>query len=207
MWFSVISAGLLAIATSVTAASSITVYQTTACTSSTPTPTAANPFLVPNADDYPFRAGEVSYITWTPTTSDTISLTLDNGTQFSLAEDIPNTGYFEWTPDASLINANEFVDIFDNTAYVLLLTDGTTTSQSPSLYVLSPTYPADFYNISTWRYPTVGEPTTIIWSPSTASGETTITRQLVFGNGEIPGPSNTITIGGMYSLFDFGAGN
>jgi hypothetical protein len=56
----------------------ITVGQTTACiTTVASAPTGTNPFLVPNTDDYPYRAGEMSYISWKPTTSGKVSLVLN----------------------------------------------------------------------------------------------------------------------------------
>ncbi len=53
---------------------SATVIQTTACSSSIPSPTGANPFLVPNADNYPFRVGKEVNILWNPTTSGSVSI-------------------------------------------------------------------------------------------------------------------------------------
>ncbi|TAQ84346.1 hypothetical protein B7494_g7332 [Chlorociboria aeruginascens] len=174
---------------------SISVYPTTACTpTASATPTGANPFLIPNADEYPFRAGEERLVTWTPTTSGSVSLVLNRNGESNtttLVSNIANSGSYAWSPDPALINKFTEEDESAN-SYFLTLSSSAGTSTSNTLDILSEGYPTVFVNVSDWNTPTVGLPTTIEWS---AGNESSIDIELVFGAGAIPGPSNTIIIG------------
>ncbi|CAI6334879.1 unnamed protein product [Periconia digitata] len=65
-----------------------------------------NPITRPLNEIVP--AGKAFEITWTPTTSNTVSLVLLKGPainvipQYAIVEGIPNSGKFSWTPDAAL---------------------------------------------------------------------------------------------------------
>jgi len=105
-----------------------------------------------------------------------------------------NSGYYAWSPDPGLVNWRTQLDENNNAPYTLELTSGSASTISPNIDILSSYFPTDFVNISSWSYPTLGQPTTIEWSPS---NESSISIQLEFGAGDVPGPSNTIIIASM----------
>ncbi|KAL4779604.1 Ser-Thr-rich glycosyl-phosphatidyl-inositol-anchored membrane family-domain-containing protein [Aspergillus varians] len=68
---------------------------------------SGNPILTPSLQEQ-VAAGSPYTITWDPTTEGTVSLVLLRGPStnvlplYALAESIPNTGSFEWTPSTEL---------------------------------------------------------------------------------------------------------
>ncbi|KAA8642228.1 hypothetical protein EYZ11_009011 [Aspergillus tanneri] len=67
----------------------------------------ANPFNIPPSG-YSFTAGEATTLNWEPTTSGTVTLRLQWGAVLTpnsgvaIAQSIPNSGSFTWTPPANL---------------------------------------------------------------------------------------------------------
>jgi len=103
------------------AAISSTVYGA-AVTTSSAQPTAsvapvdggANPIVAPLGNE-DIKAGEATTIKWTPTTGDTVTLILregtdanDLGTLTTIAANVDNSGSFEWTPSADLVDAGDY---------------------------------------------------------------------------------------------------
>ncbi|TQB77399.1 hypothetical protein MPDQ_003037 [Monascus purpureus] len=70
-------------------------------------PPSGNPIALPGLNEQ-VPAGKPYTITWQPTTPGTVALVLLRGPSSNvvpiqtLADGIPNSGHFEWTPDLSL---------------------------------------------------------------------------------------------------------
>jgi hypothetical protein len=115
--------------------------------------------------------------------------------ELTIIENIPNTGSYEWTPGAPFDIVQALATGFEQPdPYRVVLSDSGG-STSSSFLVVGEAYPNVFVNRSSWNTPTIGQPTTFLWS---ASNEETITLQLVFGAGALPGPDNTIIIAGIF---------
>jgi hypothetical protein len=74
---------------------------------------AENPIIKPDGKE-PILAGHTFTIEWKPTTEGTITLTLRQGPSTNLntlgviADKVPNSGTYEWTPDASLPSGDNY---------------------------------------------------------------------------------------------------
>lgn len=74
---------------------------------------AENPIIKPDGKE-PILAGHAFTIEWKPTTDGTITLTLRQGPSTNLhtlgviADKVPNSGTYEWTPDASLPSGDNY---------------------------------------------------------------------------------------------------
>ncbi|RJE27577.1 hypothetical protein PHISCL_00002 [Aspergillus sclerotialis] len=80
----------------------------------------ANPFNNPPGG-YSFKAGAPTALSWKPTTKGTVTLKLQSGGQINpasgttIAANIPNSGSFTWTPEASLPDKSDYtVEIIDD---------------------------------------------------------------------------------------------
>ncbi|RAQ54786.1 GPI anchored protein [Aspergillus flavus] len=81
---------------------------------------SANPFNIPS-EGYSFEAGEPTTLSWKPTTSGTVSLKLQWGavmtsnTGTTIAQNIPNSGSYTWTPPANLAAQPDYtIEIFND---------------------------------------------------------------------------------------------
>ncbi|KAI9889142.1 MAG: hypothetical protein M1814_005733 [Vezdaea aestivalis] len=74
---------------------------------------AQNSFNIPPGG-ISFTAGQPKELTWTPSTSGTVTLYVRQGDPKALnkgsiiAKSIPNDGKFTWTPDTSIVKGNDF---------------------------------------------------------------------------------------------------
>lgn len=72
-----------------------------------------NQFSVPEGG-YEFEAGEPTTISWDPTTSGTVTIRLQKGDDITpnsgivLGSNLPNSGSFSWTPNASLPPGSDY---------------------------------------------------------------------------------------------------
>ncbi|KAL2368940.1 hypothetical protein BDBG_04225 [Blastomyces gilchristii SLH14081] len=109
-----------------------------------------NPFNVPS-DGYQFVAGQPTTVTWDPTTPGTVSLRLQMGDNVTpqdgipLAENLPNSGSFEFTPPADIPTASTYyLQIMDddhpeNSNYSPMFSIGGTTGTGTALTPISTT--------------------------------------------------------------------
>ncbi|KAI9782116.1 MAG: hypothetical protein M1839_005463 [Geoglossum umbratile] len=84
-------------------------------------PNGPNPFSIPGSG-LAFVAGTPSTISWTPTTSGTITILLRKGPSGQLdagtaiAKNIPNSGSISWTPPSDLVKGSDYAfEIIDDT--------------------------------------------------------------------------------------------
>ena len=128
--------------------------------------------------------GKEINILWNPTTSGTVSIRayssgstttttiagksrfpskVQNSDGFNWrADNIPNSGTFEWTPSSDLWNSSS--TSVTGSKYILEIIDDASqrvTSTSPSVNVLLSSYETVFLNVNEWIYAVVEKPVNI----------------------------------------------
>lgn len=131
-----------------------------------------NPFT--NSDYSGITAGTPITLTWTPTTGGTVTIELVQGDPGNLdpvsviQSGIQNSGSFEWTPDASIV---------EGTNYALKIVDDTNPDNfnyTPLFTITSDTKTSSAVPSSTTEAPTsTEEPTTTTDATTTATDATT----------------------------------
>ncbi|KAH0545067.1 hypothetical protein FGG08_000838 [Glutinoglossum americanum] len=84
-------------------------------------PNGPNPFIIPTSG-LSFTAGSSSTISWTPTTSGTVTIILRQGSSSQLsdgtpiAKNIQNSGSISWTPPDDIVRGSDYaLEIVDDT--------------------------------------------------------------------------------------------
>ncbi|KAF2096448.1 hypothetical protein NA57DRAFT_58363 [Rhizodiscina lignyota] len=135
-----------------------------------------NPFVIPPAG-LGFKAGQASVLNWQPTTHDTVTLVLRSGNGANLeagtviAKNIPNTGAFTWTPDASITKGSDYaLEIIDdanpdNTNYTPLFSIDSTNVKATAT-------PKVTYGFASTKLATTVETTTTTSTSKSVTGST-----------------------------------